>query len=214
MLARRTELVSARVVPAPWVTGCETLGVSELSALPSPDRIGSGAMLAGLLAFVVVLTMVSKSTSRGEPMGRALVDWLSLGWFFVTAVILLTPRNTLSTDGKCTLQAHRILVMDYDTQRLLNILMFVPIGLLFLFLARTAWQRVALGLALFAMPPLFEALQSTSLIGRTCEGVDVVDNWTGVIVGILLAVVIRAVVRLWRMVLREREGSNRRAQIP
>ncbi|HTO00705.1 MAG TPA: VanZ family protein [Microthrixaceae bacterium] len=177
-------------------------------ALRSPDQIGSSALLAALLTLVAVFAMVARANSRGEPIGRALVNWLSIGWLIVTSVILLTPRNTLSTDGMCTAQTHRIAVFDYDIQRLLNILMFVPIGLLFLFLARTVWQRVALGLGLLAMPPLFEGLQATSLIGRTCEGVDVVDNWTGVVVGILLAVMIKTGVKLWRHLSRYRSETE------
>lgn len=130
---------------------------------------------------------MSRARTDGESLRRVLVVWLSLGWLFVTSVILLVPRHSEIGDGQCSFKIPDVVAFAYDGERILNVLMFMPIGLLCLYLGRTARQRVLLGVAILAMPPVFEALQGTNLIGRTCSATDVIDNWTGAVLGMGIA---------------------------
>ena len=88
-------------------------------------------------------------------------------------------------------------------QRMLNVLVFVPAGvLLVLALARwrAAWVLVPLGLAgLAAYSVVIEATQlELARIDRACDVTDVIDNVTGAVLGVGLGVVLALLLRPWR----------------
>ncbi len=145
------------------------------------------------MAMVAIGLRMHRARVNGEPRRRVLVIWSSIGWMFVTSMILLVPRHTEITDGKCSFDLNHVAAFAYDFERLLNVALFVPAGLLCLYLGRSSRQRAALAAWVLAMPPLFEWLQSTSLVGRTCTATDVVDNWTGALLGMAVAWAVTAV---------------------
>lgn len=163
----------------------------DLSAGP----IGTRALWATAIACVAIAARVARERANDRPLGRTLVVWLSLGWFFVVSTILLVPRHTAEGDGQCSFALHRIAVFSYDLERLLNVVMFVPGGLLCVYLGRTNRQRLLFGAAVLAMPPLFELVQATGLVGRTCSATDVVDNWTGAVLGMAISAASMLVVK-------------------
>jgi VanZ like family len=88
-------------------------------------------------------------------------------------------------------------------QRMLNVLVFVPAGvLLVLALARwrAAWVLVPLGLAgLAAYSVAIEATQlELARIDRACDVTDVIDNVTGAVLGVGIGVVLALLLRPWR----------------
>lgn len=88
-------------------------------------------------------------------------------------------------------------------QRMLNVLVFVPAGiLLVLALARwrAAWVLVPLGLAgLAAYSVAIEATQlELARIDRACDVTDVIDNVTGAVLGVGIGIVLALALRPWR----------------
>lgn len=90
-------------------------------------------------------------------------------------------------------------------QRMLNMVVFVPAGvLLVLALARwprVAWVGVPVGLALLAAYSVgIEATQlALARIDRACDVTDVIDNVTGAAIGVGIGVVLALVLRPWRV---------------
>lgn len=88
-------------------------------------------------------------------------------------------------------------------QRMLNVLVFVPAGVLLVLAAarwRTAWVLVPLGLVgLAAYSAAIEAIQlELARIDRACDVTDVVDNVTGAALGVGIGVLLALVLRPWR----------------
>jgi VanZ like family len=88
-------------------------------------------------------------------------------------------------------------------QRLLNMVVFVPSGVLLVLACarwRAAWVLVPLGLAgLAAYSVGIEATQlALARIDRACDVTDVIDNVTGAALGVGLGIVLALVLRPWR----------------
>lgn len=88
-------------------------------------------------------------------------------------------------------------------QRMLNVLVFVPAGVLLVLAAarwRAAWVLVPLGLAgLAAYSAAIEATQlELARIDRACDVTDVIDNVTGAVLGVGVGVLLALVLRPWR----------------
>jgi hypothetical protein len=89
------------------------------------------------------------------------------------------------------------------TQRMLNTLLFVPAGALWVLFAarwRIGWLLVPLGLG--ALAGYSVAIEYTQLevarIGRACDVTDMVDNSVGALIGIGVGVLLALLVRPWR----------------
>jgi glycopeptide antibiotics resistance protein len=81
-------------------------------------------------------------------------------------------------------------------ERGLNVLLFVPLGLAIGALPRS---RVKLGLAIgaLALPLVIEGIQYVfPALDRSCSSIDVVDNLTGVVVGLSVGLIARLVVSI------------------
>jgi glycopeptide antibiotics resistance protein len=90
----------------------------------------------------------------------------------------------------------------HDDQRLLNVLMYVPLGALaFLVPERPAQRWIALA-AVASTAPVLEVLQLTPAIGRSCDAADLIDNWMGAGLGAGLAAAV--------LFVRRSRGSDRR----
>ena len=88
-------------------------------------------------------------------------------------------------------------------QRLLNMVVFVPAGVLLVLACarwRIAWVLVPLGLlGLAAYSIGIEATQlALARIDRACDVTDVIDNVTGAALGVAVGIVLALVLRPWR----------------
>ena len=88
-------------------------------------------------------------------------------------------------------------------QRLLNMVVFVPAGVLLVLACarwRIAWILVPLGLAGLAAYSIgIEATQlALARIDRACDVTDVIDNVTGAVLGVALGIVLALLLRPWR----------------
>ena len=77
--------------------------------------------------------------------------------------------------------------------RLLNVMLFVPLGL-WIGLARRSRHRGALYLAGVALPFAIETTQLlVPSLARACEGGDIIDNLTGLAVGLVTGTLVSRV---------------------
>src|SRR4051794_4702852 len=88
-------------------------------------------------------------------------------------------------------------------QRMLNVLVFVPAGVLLVLAVarwRAAWLLVPLGLVgLAAYSAAIEAIQlELARIDRACDVTDVTDNVTGAVLGVGVGVVLALLLQPWR----------------
>jgi len=88
-------------------------------------------------------------------------------------------------------------------QRLLNTVLFVPAGLLWVLLVsrwRAGWVLVPLGLLLLAIYSVGIEFAQLELarISRACDVTDMVDNSLGALIGVGIGIVCLPLVRPWR----------------
>ena len=88
-------------------------------------------------------------------------------------------------------------------QRMLNVLVFVPAGVLLVLAVarwRAAWLLVPLGLVgLAAYSAAIEAIQlELARIDRACDVTDVIDNVTGAVLGVGVGVALALLLQPWR----------------
>lgn len=113
---------------------------------------------------------------------------------FATVVTMSPPgardRGVLSPDRSCAI--HRVALglaaVTADDQRILNVLLLVPLGLFAALVAsRLHGARALLVVAgAAALPLLFEAGQQVFRgLGRSCDTTDLADNWTGFLLGLV-----------------------------
>lgn len=145
-----------------------------------------GTVAAGVLAAVWI--------SRGRPKWRSLGQAALLWVVVAIAGVSLEPDSGRDGAGTCSF------ALDLDpafvlNQRTLNLALYVPLGLLSVLVARTTRQRIAAIAAAAALPVVFELLQATRLVGRSCDIVDVVDNWVGIGVGALIGALVAIILK-------------------
>lgn len=140
----------------------------------------------------------------GRPVGSRIgAAWtapllvLSLG---AIASATLTPgRDALESgavgDGGCDLR--RIVPPGLDElltvpETALNVVLFIPLGLI-VAMVPTLPMRLGLGLLALILPFAIEALQMVALpLDRACESADVVDNMSGLAVGVAAGILLGA----------------------
>ncbi len=132
---------------------------------------------------------------------RRPVAWAILVGFGVVVSATLTPlRGSFNFEavatGTCDLSRiglapiAQLLQLD-DTS--LNVALFVPLGIA-IGLVQASGVRAALILASSALPFGIEAIQLIApIFDRGCQSADIVDNLTGLIVGLLIGVGLRFV---------------------
>ncbi|MEZ5193091.1 MAG: VanZ family protein [Nocardioides sp.] len=88
-------------------------------------------------------------------------------------------------------------------QRLLNVAIFVPSGILLVLAVarwRAGWVLAPLGLA--ALAAYSVAIEITQLqlarLDRACDVTDMIDNATGAAIGFCVGIVLAALLRPWR----------------
>jgi hypothetical protein len=156
----------------------------------------------------------------------ALVLSRSLGWFsalaiagFVWSIAVIASITLIPANGAPGIVAAegRLTTCSWDIggpapegfwifsggQRLLNMVVFIPSGVLLVLACarwRAAWVLVPLGLAGLAAYSIgIEATQlALARIDRACDVTDVIDNVTGAALGVAVGVVLALVLRPWR----------------
>lgn len=172
-------------------------------------------MLAGVAVVAVACLLLGLVLRRWLPPVTA---WALAGFVGAVAcigVLTLTPAyevpSVIAAEDRPTSCS-----MDYGGpapegfwivgggQRLLNLVVFVPAGVL-LVLAVARWRRAALVLVplglvgLVAFSVTIEWLQlEVARIDRACDVTDMVDNSLGAVVGVGVGLLLAAVLRPWR----------------
>jgi hypothetical protein len=105
------------------------------------------------------------------------------------AAVTLTPAlGNLPADRPCELTRLTPIPIDQIasvTNRGLNVLLFVPLGVIVGSLPRSGPKAAVLAFA-FAFPFAIELAQyAVNGLGRACQGIDVLDNLTGLGVGLV-----------------------------
>jgi len=152
--------------------------------------------LPGAALFVAMAIAGGRRTGRALGVGPLVAQGLIVSIGIVLAVTLTPLRGVLELgavgSGHCDLSRIgpaplRELLTVNDTS--LNVLLFVPLGATLAFLPRT--RRTALVVAAaIALPFAIEATQLlVPWLDRACESADVVDNLTGLAIGLAGGVV-------------------------
>jgi VanZ family protein len=154
-------------------------------------------LLPGCLLALVVSTLASGPVARGLDVRRP-VAWMLLMSVGVILAGTVTPlavesRLALSHPGSCDLS--RIGPPSLDElfgpgDVLGNILMFIPLGFTIALVPRSH-RKTAVLVAAVAFPFLIEATQLlVAPLGRGCESGDVVDNLSGLLIGLATGAVV------------------------
>ncbi len=163
------------------------------------DALGAGrpllSDLPGFLPGIAVSLVVSTAASGPAARVLGLARWRLFAVFLALGVILSATLTPFAPDmgspaehaGSCNFT----LVGPASWTELLglgevsgNVLLFVPLG------ASVGWLplsrlKIAFVVAAMALPFAIEATQSlVPLLGRSCEAADVVNNLTGLFVGV------------------------------
>ncbi len=149
-------------------------------------------LLPGTVLFAIVGALVSRRLARSLDT-RPVVAWLLVVSIGIVVSATLAPlRGTFDIDSPsaraCDLARtglaplQRLLSMN-DTSR--NVLLFIPLGISLGLLPRS--RRTAGLIAVAAVLPLAIELAQLSLpiLGRSCESGDVIDNLTGLVLGLV-----------------------------
>jgi VanZ family protein len=155
---------------------------------------------------VSFLAAVAVSAHLGRVLGtrRTLAGALVLGVGIVLAATLTPSAEALASGarGEMTCDLTRmgraplaeLLAID-DTS--LNVLLFVPLGVVVGLLPRSR-AKVTVVVATLALPLAVEVLQLLATgLDRTCQSADVIDNLTGLLLGLGLGSVLGWLARRW-----------------
>lgn len=148
-----------------------------------------------LLAAIAAATLAAIAIKRGRHPRRSIPE-AALLWVLATITAMsLEPDSGRDGAGSCSF------ALDYEfafviNQRTLNQALYIPLGLLAVMIARSTRQRIAAVGAALALSMVFELLQSTESIGRSCDITDVIDNGIGIAIGVGLGTVFTMIPRL------------------
>jgi hypothetical protein len=161
-------------------------------------------MLSDLLwyapGFAIALGVSIAASYR---VGRALGTRRLLGWGIVMGLgLVLAATFTPQDTGSAAVGVHAI-ACDFTRLGLapigtllaineasLNVLMFVPLGATIGLLPRSRSKAVLVAAAI-ALPFAVEAVQAlATVLNRACESADVVDNLTGLVLGLGLGTLV------------------------
>jgi glycopeptide antibiotics resistance protein len=119
----------------------------------------------------------------------------------VAAIVALTLTPAGGFGGHaCRIPSSWPISLDdfmHPTDRGLNVVLFIPLGIALGLMPRSAAKAEAVILAALS-PLLIELTQSMVGLGRTCEAADVIDNLTGLAVGLVIAGAMGVLLRRWR----------------
>jgi len=155
----------------------------------------------GILIAVVVSIVAARRFGRWLATSPVLAGYVLFTFGLILAVTITPSREALSegivaTGAFCDLsRLGPISLHDLFAFRepSLNVFLCVPLGVGLGLLPRSRRTLVVLGVALLT-PIAVEALQgATPALGRVCESADVIDNVTGLAVGLVIGVLAGAI---------------------
>lgn len=169
------------------------------------DCVGFGVIEAVLSASPLfwpgVLCSLLLAALLSRPVGRLLRAHRAAGFLLVLAlggIITLTVLpdtrlplwdNARYAVRQCTFDRvgpHPLSELLTATQSSLNVALFVPLGVTAA-LAGTWGRRCAAGAVAVTVPVLVESVQyAFPVLGRACDGQDLLDNYLGLAIGLLL----------------------------
>jgi VanZ family protein len=177
------------------------------------ESVGSGfGRMTGLTWFWPALVVSGiVALLLAQPVARALRCRPWLAWMLITSLGLIAAATLTPIHGPTGLDTSQLRPCDLDrrwfaslaeittiTDVSLNIAMFVPLGLAIAWLPRSRRAIPVLVLAV-VLPFVIEGLQyALPTLARGCQSGDVIDNLTGLAVGLVIGVVIRWGYRLIR----------------
>jgi len=158
-----------------------TAGVTLAAAGRVARRLGARPRVAVMLLLALgVIVSATLTPSRGAVHG-AIAGQLPGG------------------PGMCDLHRIRpVAPAEFDADVGLNILLFVPLGFALPFLARTRWT-LAIVAGAVVLPVGIETIQLlVPQLDRTCQSADVIDNLTGLVLGVAAGTVVVGLLRIRR----------------
>lgn len=177
-----------------------------LQALPWTGPAVIGGAAAGLLS----MFLFPRRRSHSDRMGFALLLWC----LTVALVVTLSPVKNdyfgVPSSG-CNWSVWRPLAREYwfsAGSRPPNVWLLFPAGLSVMLL--DGFWRKFLGIGLLvALPPGIETLQNQfPELKRSCSSQDVIDNWTGLVIGLCLGLVLALLIGVIRWVRRRAESAH------
>jgi len=138
----------------------------------------------GALLAVVAAAAVARPAGRRLGTSPALA-WLLVASVLVIAAITLTPSADIADVQGCDLTVTRLTFGTLTTlnDRSLNVALFIPLGIAIG--ATTNRHRGTWLLLAILAPPAIEVYQLVAVpLSRTCQAIDVLDNWTGLVIGL------------------------------
>lgn len=174
------------------------------------DHAGFGP---GIAASLLVSLMTCGYASRALRISRA-HGWALLMSLCVVLSATMTPSREallfgMRSSGTCDFSRIGVAPwweLSHIDDASLNLLLFVPLGISTALLPRSRAKLVVLAGAL-VLPASIELIQLVATpLGRECQSADVVDNLSGLVLGILAASVAR---RAWLRWANKRSGRGR-----
>ena len=168
-----------------------------------------GALVAGLVA-VLVATALRRRLGTASAVSVAGLLWSLAAIALVTLVPTRADVGVVPADSRseaCSWDyggpsgaAFEVLGLD---QRTLNVLLFVPAGLLLVLAAGRWWSGLLLApMGLAALAAYSLAIELTQLqlarLDRACDVTDLVDNVAGAGLGFMVGLLLLPVLRPWR----------------
>ena len=160
--------------------------------------------LPGTIVWAVASMALAPRLGRRLHASRPLAFTLSLSLGFVLLATLTPTTDALGglgapvmgcDLGRLTLAPPSELLSINDTPR--NVMLFVPLGLALGLLQRTKLTAALIVLA-YLLPFIIEGLQLVlTSLGRGCQSADVIDNATGLTIGLVAGSGLRGVIRWW-----------------
>ena len=174
------------------------------------------AVLGGFVLALLTTLLFPTRRSRADRLGFALLTWCLV----VAAVVTLSPVKNdyfgVPAAG-CDWSVWRPLAREYwfsAGSRPPNVWLFLPAGV-GVMLLDGVWRKILGVMVLFALPPGIETLQDLyPELKRSCSSQDVVDNWTGLVLGLALGLVLAILLAIVRAISRaSRRRRERRAGV-
>ena len=170
-------------------------GVTDSNPGISTEWFG---ILPWFVPVVALSFVIGLAVSRALGRRLKIPPWVGVGMVCAVGVILastLTPLGPAAEGGRFEVcDFSRVGIVELGKLRRindesLNVLLFIPIGLAVA--AVPGWKpRVGLFVAAVALPVVIEAIQLlVPILRRGCESADIVDNLTGLIVGLGIGMV-------------------------
>jgi glycopeptide antibiotics resistance protein len=153
-------------------------------------------LLPGVVISVVVSIAVSGAVGRALGVRRA-VAWVMVLSLGIILAATLTPQLEALAFGargssSCDLSRLGLAPLDEllePSEASLNVLMFIPLGATIGLLPHSR-RKAAIVIAAIALPFAIETTQLLApALDRACESADVVDNLTGLAIGLIGGVV-------------------------